>query len=80
VLYLERGGRSLVTLPAGDDPDVARAAVSALPQLVAPIGPLRELVLEHIDREPVSASTLAPALRDVGFRPAYRGYLLRAGA
>ncbi|MGZ6256753.1 MAG: hypothetical protein ACXWMB_07030, partial [Candidatus Limnocylindria bacterium] len=46
-LYLERGGRSLVTLPATDDPEVAVAALSVLPQLVAPIGPFRELVIER---------------------------------
>src|SRR5207249_10478242 len=40
VLYLERGGRSLVTLPAGDDPEVAAAALAALAQLVAPLGPM----------------------------------------
>ncbi len=76
-LYLERGGRSLVTLPAGDDPETARLALSALEQLVAPIGPYRELVIERIDREPVASSPLAEPLRALGFRPSYRGYLLR---
>ncbi len=76
-LYLERGGRSLVTLPAADDPDVARSAIAVLEQLVAPIGPFRELLIERIDREPVAASVLAEPLRAQGFRPSYRGYLLR---
>jgi ATP-dependent Lhr-like helicase len=76
-LYLDRGGRSLVTLPAGDDPEVAAAAVSALPQLIEPIGPMRELVIERVDREAVGASRIAQPLRAAGFRPAYRGYLLR---
>ena len=76
-LYLERGGRSLAILPAADDPEVATAAVGALPALVAPIGPLRELVIERVDREPVAASRLAEPLRALGFRASYRGYLLR---
>ncbi len=77
VLYLERGGRSLVTFPAANDPASAALALGALQQLVAPIGPFRELVIERIDREPVAASPLAEPLREIGFRPSYRGYLLR---
>jgi ATP-dependent Lhr-like helicase len=76
-LYLERGGRSLFRLPAGVDPDIAARAVAALPSLVAPGAPLRELRLERVDRVPVAESALAEALREAGFRPGYRGYLLR---
>ncbi|HLY35810.1 MAG TPA: hypothetical protein VKU35_03770, partial [Candidatus Limnocylindria bacterium] len=79
-LFLERSGRGLVTLPAADDAEVAIAAVGALPQLVAPIGPFRELVIERVDREPVAGSRLAVPLRALGFRPSYRGYLLRSDA
>jgi ATP-dependent Lhr-like helicase len=78
-LYLERGGRSLLRLPAGEDPEVAERAVSVLPSLVAPGGPLRELRLERIDRAPVGESPLAASLRDAGFRPSYRGWILRRG-
>ena len=77
VIYVERGGRSLVTLPPADDAETARLAIGALEQLVAPMGPFRELVVERIDREPVAASVLAEPLRATGFRPSYRGYLLR---
>ncbi len=77
VLYLERGGRSLVTFPAADDAEQARLAIAALEHLVTPIGPYRELVIERIDREPVATSALAEPLRALGFRPSYRGYLLR---
>jgi ATP-dependent Lhr-like helicase len=77
VLFVERGGRSLVTLPAAADPEVARVALGALEHLVAPIGPFRELVIERVDREPVAATALAEPLRALGFRPSYRGYLLR---
>jgi ATP-dependent Lhr-like helicase len=78
VVYLERGGRGLLTLPAAADPDRATRAVSALPSLVAPAGPHRELRLERVDRAPVADSSLAEALRAVGFRPSYRGWILRS--
>jgi ATP-dependent Lhr-like helicase len=76
-LYLERGGRGLLTLPAAADAAVRDRAVAALPSLVAPGGPLRELRLERVDRAPVGESSLAEALREAGFRSSYRGYLLR---
>ncbi len=77
VLYLERGGKSLLTLPAGDDPELATLAVAALPDLVQPRGPLRELAFERVDRVPPAESGLADALRGVGFRPSYRAWVLR---
>jgi ATP-dependent Lhr-like helicase len=76
-VYLERGGRSLVTLPTAADPDLARRAAAALATLVAPDGPLRELRLERIDRAPVAESPLAEALSGAGFRPGYRGWSVR---
>ncbi|MGZ6214332.1 MAG: hypothetical protein ACXWMG_05220, partial [Candidatus Limnocylindria bacterium] len=76
-LYVERGGRGLVTLPALADPEVASLAVAALPRLLAPGGPLRELRLERVDRVPPAESVLADALRGIGFRPSYRAWLLR---
>ena len=76
-LYLERGGRGLVTLPAAADPEVRGRAVGALPSLVAPAGPMRELRLERVDRAPVGESSVAEALRDAGFRSSYRGWILR---
>jgi ATP-dependent Lhr-like helicase len=77
VLYLERGGRSLISLPAAADAERAARAVGALPGLVAPGGPLRELRLERVDRGPVPESRLSAALLEAGFRPSYRGYVLR---
>jgi len=74
---VERGGRSLITLPAADDAEVLSAALPALRELLTPIGPLRELVIERVDRDPVAASSLAEALREIGFRQAYRGWVLR---
>jgi len=76
-LYVERGGRGLVTLPAMADSEVASLAVGALARLLAPSGPMRELRLERVDRVPPAESLLAEALRAVGFRPSYRAWLLR---
>ena len=77
VLYVERGGRSLVTLPAADDSEVLVAALPALRELLPPSGPLRELVIERVDRDPVASSPLAESLRGIGFRQAYHGWVLR---
>ncbi len=77
-LYVERGGRSLFTLPAGDEPELAAAAVTALPRLVQPLGAMRELSIERVDRVPPGESRIAAALAAVGFRAGYRGWGLRA--
>jgi ATP-dependent Lhr-like helicase len=77
VLYVERGGRGLLTLPAAADPETADAAVSALSRLVAPGGPMREVRLERVDRLPPADSALAERLRGIGFRPTYRAWVLR---
>jgi ATP-dependent Lhr-like helicase len=76
-LYVERGGRGLVTLPALAEGEIAGLALGALTRLLAPSGPLRELRLERVDRLPPAASVLADALRGLGFRPSYRSWLLR---
>ena len=77
-LYLERGGRGLLTLPAATDEAVVKRAVAALSSLLVPAGPHRELRVERVDRGPVAESRLAPALAATGFRPTYRGWILRA--
>ncbi|HUH16469.1 MAG TPA: DEAD/DEAH box helicase [Methylomirabilota bacterium] len=77
VLYLERGGRGLLTLPAAADNEVRARAIGALPWLVVPRGPYRELRIERVDRGPVAESSLAEDLRELGFRPSYRGHVLR---
>jgi ATP-dependent Lhr-like helicase len=79
-IYVEKGGRGLLTLPAFTDAEVASAALAAIPRLVAPSGPLRELRLERVDRLPVGDSPLAEGLRQIGFRPSYRSWLLRREA
>ncbi|HEX7173193.1 MAG TPA: helicase-related protein, partial [Candidatus Limnocylindria bacterium] len=79
MLYLERGGRSLLTLPAAADPERLDRAVAALPTLIAHGGPMRELRLERVDRGPTAESAIADRLEGAGFRPSYRGWILRAG-
>jgi hypothetical protein len=76
VLYLDRGGTSLQTLPAFDDRDTADVALQALGELVAD-GRQRELVIGKIDGEPVGASKWSETLLDAGFVKGYRGLVLR---
>ncbi|HET7676876.1 MAG TPA: hypothetical protein VFK38_03415, partial [Candidatus Limnocylindrales bacterium] len=78
VLYLDRGGRSLQTLPAFDDPAAAAEAIAALAGLVAD-GRLRSLRIERVDGIPVAESAARAALEAAGYRPTYRGWALRAG-
>ncbi|MEO7118841.1 MAG: DEAD/DEAH box helicase [Candidatus Limnocylindrales bacterium] len=79
VLYADRGGRSLQTLPAFASPAAAEAALRALGGLVLD-GRLRALQIERIDGILVADSPHRDALESAGFRPGYRGYLLRARA
>jgi ATP-dependent Lhr-like helicase len=75
-LYLERGGHSLQTLPAANDPATGGAALAALRELVES-GRLRELVITRIDGEPVAKSAWRPRLEEAGFAAGYRGHVLR---
>jgi ATP-dependent Lhr-like helicase len=75
-LYVERGGRTLQTLPAFDDPAVAASAVPALRALVGE-GRDRELVITRVDAVPVAESPHRPALLAAGFSAGYRGLVLR---
>jgi ATP-dependent helicase Lhr and Lhr-like helicase len=75
VLYLERGGRSLQTLPASDDPDLASAALGALRSLVADRR-LRSLEIERIDGQSPVDAAWQERLAGAGFRPGYRGWAL----
>jgi ATP-dependent Lhr-like helicase len=76
VVYVERGGRSLQTLPAFDDPAIARIAVSALGGLLGD-GRERELVVTKIDGVPVGESAHRETLIEAGFSAGYRGLVLR---
>jgi ATP-dependent Lhr-like helicase len=77
VLYLERGGRSLQTLPAFAAPAAADAALAALGALLAD-GRLRSLQVERIDGLPVAESPAREHLTAAGFSPGYRGWSMRA--
>jgi ATP-dependent Lhr-like helicase len=76
-IYVDRGGSSIQTLPAADDPVVADRALRALGELVAD-GRVREFVLTKVDGEPVAASLWRDRLRDAGFVAGYRGLVLRS--
>ena len=76
-LYVERGGRTLQTLPAFADADVAAAAVPALRRLVGE-GRDRELVVTKVDGLPVGQSPHRDTLVGGGFVAGYRGLVLRA--
>ena len=76
-LYLDRGGRSLQTLPAFADPATAVAALRALGELLAD-GRLRAVQVERVDGVPVGESGHRQRLADAGFRASYKGYVLAA--
>ncbi len=73
-LYVERGGRSLVTLA---DEDRVGEALAALAEAVRS-GRLGKLALERIDGESAIASPLAGALLELGFHPGPRRLTLTA--
>jgi ATP-dependent Lhr-like helicase len=76
VVYLERGGRSVQTLPAFANVPTARSALRALRQLVAD-GRYRTLQVERIDGLPVADSPHRDMLAEAGFKAGYRGWSLR---
>ncbi len=80
VLYVERGGRGLVTLarsPGDRGQDTVRVALAALARAVR-AGALGKLALERIDGEPAIASALAGALVELGFHSGPRRLTLSA--
>jgi ATP-dependent Lhr-like helicase len=89
VLYVERGGRGLVTLvespadatgsstAAGSGGESLLAALTALAEAVR-AGRVGKLALERIDGEPAIASALAQELIDLGFHSGPRKLTLSA--
>ncbi|MCW2666321.1 MAG: putative ATP-dependent helicase Lhr, partial [Frankiales bacterium] len=75
VLYVERGGRSLLSFT--DDDACLGPAVDAL-ALAVRDGALGRLTVEKADGEPALTSALGLALEHAGFRPTPRGLRLRA--
>jgi ATP-dependent helicase Lhr and Lhr-like helicase len=74
VLYVERGGRTLLSFT--DEPDVLTPAADAL-ALAVREGMLGKLAVEKADGAPVVTSSLGDALSAAGFRPTPRGLRLR---
>jgi ATP-dependent Lhr-like helicase len=74
VLYVERGGRTLLSF--ADDAAALQPAADAL-ALAVRDGALGKLQVERADGLPVVASPLGVALETAGFRPTPRGLRLR---
>ncbi len=72
-LFVERGGRKLLTFT--DDEDVLAAAAGAFADLAG--RRLRRLKLETIDGQPADQSPLGAALRGHGFVEGYKGLAYR---
>ncbi|HTZ45846.1 MAG TPA: DEAD/DEAH box helicase [Jatrophihabitans sp.] len=77
VLYVERGGRTLLSF--SQDQEQLSAAARALAVSVQ-AGALGKLHVESADGAAVSGSPLAAALEEAGFRPSPRGLRLRDAA
>jgi ATP-dependent helicase Lhr and Lhr-like helicase len=75
VLYVERGGKTLLSWTS--DPDLLDPAAAALAGAVRE-GALGRLTVERADGGGVYDSPLAHALEQAGFRPTPRGLRLRA--
>ncbi|HEX5118956.1 MAG TPA: ATP-dependent helicase [Pseudonocardiaceae bacterium] len=75
VLYVERGGRSLLSFT--EDDQALRTAADSLAKAVHD-GWLGELAVQRADGESALTSRLAEVLRDAGFRATPRGLRLRA--
>ena len=77
-LYVERGGRTLLTWP--DDPELLEPAAGALAD-AARRGALGRMTVERVDGEQLLGSGATPlraALHAAGFVPTPRGLRLRA--
>ncbi|HEY2300001.1 MAG TPA: DEAD/DEAH box helicase [Jatrophihabitans sp.] len=74
VLYVERGGRTLLSFT--DEPAALQPAADAL-ALAVRDGALGKLAVERADGVPIVASPLGAALESAGFRPTPRGLRLR---
>jgi ATP-dependent Lhr-like helicase len=79
VLYVERGGRGLLTL-ADARADTRETVVQALQALAAAVRARRvpKLALERIDGAPAVSSELADSLLELGFHPGPRRLTLSA--
>ncbi len=76
VLYVERGGKGLQTLPAADESRLGRALAALVGEVGR--GRIKRLALERIDGEPALSSPLGPALGAAGFEQGPRRLTLTA--
>lgn len=74
VLYLERGGRTVLAFD--DDPEALRAAASDL-VATSRARRLETLTVEKINGEPIYGTSFATALQEAGFVATPRGFTLR---
>jgi ATP-dependent Lhr-like helicase len=72
VLYLEKGGRSLLT--NGD------VLVEHLRALISTATPGGRIEIQRVDGAPASESPLAPLLREAGFSSTHRGLIAYGSA
>jgi ATP-dependent Lhr-like helicase len=77
VLYVERGGRALVTLVDAGDARI-EAALRALADFVTEGRAKLKLSIERVDGEPVVGSPIEALLVDAGFRQGPRKLTLSA--
>ncbi len=75
-LYMERGGKGLLTFEGTDEPALARAVRALADWVLA--DRRRKVAIERVDGEPVFGSPLEAPLADAGFRTDLRGLVLRA--
>ncbi len=76
MLYLERGGKTLLAWPVADDPRLA-AATGAL-AAASREGTLPALTVERINAAPALTSALGGPLEAAGFHATPRGLRLRS--
>jgi ATP-dependent Lhr-like helicase len=76
-LFIDRGGKRLVTFPAADEPRVLLQAARALAPLAARQRG-RMLRIEKIDGDPARTSSFAEHLREADFASDLRGLTLEA--
>ncbi|WP_455644501.1 Lhr family helicase [Nocardia gamkensis] len=75
VLYLERGGKTLLTFT--EDPDARRGAAGALADLVR-LRRVDALVIDRVNGDTVHGNTFAEFLTEAGFSATPRGLRLRS--
>ena len=76
-LFVDKGGKRMVSFPAADDPEVASTAARAL-AVVAKRQRGKLLRVETIDGEPARTSGFADTLKDAAFTSDPRGLVLEA--